>query len=72
MNAQIYTKGGCTYCDKAKDLLEDMDIVYQEFPIEMYKNVYLGDPEAKCSSPQIFLDGEHIGGYDDLRTHLLG
>lgn len=72
MNAQVYTKSGCIYCDKAKDLLEDMDIPYMEFPIETYKTVYLDDPEAKASSPQIFLDGQHIGGYDDLRTHLLG
>lgn len=62
----LYTKPGCVYCDRAKDLLEDMDKAYLELPIEEYKVNYLGSVDAKCTAPQIFLDGEHVGGYSDL------
>lgn len=72
MNAVIYTKPGCIYCDKAKDLLEDMDIPYFENPIEDYKYIYLGSTEAHATSPQIFLDGKHVGGYTELSQQLLG
>lgn len=72
MNAIIYTKPGCIYCDKAKDLLDDMDIPFTEQPIVDYKYLYLGSAEAHCTAPQIFLDGEHVGGYTELSSRLLG
>lgn len=69
MNAVIYTKGGCNFCDRAKDLLEDMNIVYMELPIRTYKEVYLQDAEAYATSPKVFLDGQLIGGYTELAAY---
>jgi len=72
MNAVIYTKGNCVYCDRAKDLLEDMDIVSTKLPISEYKLQYLGDENASATAPQVFLDGRHVGGYTDLSAELTG
>lgn len=68
MNTIIYTKPGCVYCDRAKDLLEDMDIPYLEAPLEQYKEQYAVD---HCTAPQIFLDGKHVGGYTELYARLV-
>lgn len=70
MQAVVYTKDGCVYCDRAKELLEDMDINYTEAHISEYKLTYLGSAEAACTSPQIFLDDVHVGGYSDLLARL--
>lgn len=64
--AIIYTKPSCIYCDRAKDLLEDMDIPYTEFPLPQYRETYSIPDEKRVTAPQIFLDGTHVGGYDDL------
>ena len=50
----IKTRSDCKYCKDAKDFLTGMEIQYtEEF-----------QPEGKV--PQIFVDGKHIGGYDEL------
>lgn len=66
---EIYTKTGCPYCARAKALLDSKDVRYDEREIS-------GDPEARqemlgrangrTTVPQVFIDGAHIGGSDDL------
>ena len=64
----MYTKPTCPYCVRAKGLLNELNIPFTEIQIQ-------NDPAlreemiAKANHhtvPQIFLDGEHIGGCDDL------
>lgn len=66
----IYYKPTCPYCQRALELLESKK------DLELTKIDISGD-EAKCEEmiaqaggrttvPQIFLNGEHIGGCDDL------
>lgn len=67
----IYTKPGCGYCHAAKDLLERKGVDFTEI-------VASSDPEKKremiqrsggrMTFPQIFIDGRHIGGSDDLHA----
>ena len=68
----IYSKPNCSYCLQAKQLLE-----MEQLPFE-YKNLgthYSLDelmtlaPNAK-SFPQVFKDGNRIGGFSDLVEHL--
>jgi glutaredoxin 3 len=74
MNAVIWSSVGCVWCDKAKALLETKNISYEEKMIGSgYKKEDLLEavPGAR-SVPQIFLDGEYIGGFDQLAIRLRG
>lgn len=68
---EIYTKATCPYCQRAKRLLDGKGVDYAETDI-------LRTPDArpamieraggKSTVPQIFIDGKHVGGSDDLAT----
>jgi glutaredoxin 3 len=65
----IYTTGYCPYCVKAKRLLDQKDVSYQEINVE--NNLELREELVKKSGgrktvPQIFINDQHIGGCDDL------
>ncbi len=66
---EIYTKFGCPYCTRAKRLLGEKGAAFEEYDIT------LGGPQrgemiqragGRTTVPQIFIDGRHIGGSDDL------
>jgi alkyl hydroperoxide reductase subunit F len=68
---EIYTKQWCPYCLKAKALLRAKAIAYDEVDVtadEARQNEMV-ERSGMRSVPQIFLDGEQVGGYDDL-AHL--
>jgi glutaredoxin len=72
MKALIWTRDNCTYCVQAKNLMNQHGIEYQEFKIgEGYTKEDLLEvvPHAK-TLPQIFLDGEYVGGFQELKTRL--
>lgn len=67
----LFTKKGCPHCQRAKDLLQSQGLNYEE--IELGKSITLKSLTAvsgKSSTPQIFIDGQHIGGADELETYL--
>ena len=71
MKALIYTKQNCSYCVKAKNLLNIKQVEFTE--VEIGKDMLREDfismfPEQK-SVPLIFIDDNRIGGYDDLRKY---
>lgn len=64
----VYSKESCPYCTWAKQLLAAKNINYQEIRIDL-------DPDQRAvmerlsgrrTVPQIFINGQPIGGYDDL------
>ncbi len=66
---EIYTKMGCPYCSRAKRLLEEKGVDYQEFDIIMggpKRTEMLERSNGRTTVPQIFIDGHHVGGSDDL------
>jgi alkyl hydroperoxide reductase subunit F len=67
-NIQIYSKDWCPYCAKAKSLLESKDVPYDVVDITNDENAEaeMVERSSRRSVPQIFIDGESIGGYDDL------
>lgn len=72
MKAIIYSKRDCTYCDQAKSLLELNDYEIEERKIgDGYTREELLEavPTAR-SVPQIFIDDQYIGGYNELKKHL--
>ena len=66
---EVYTTNYCPYCVKAKALLDRKGAKYSEIDVT-------GDDEARIklveksggmkTVPQIFIDGKHIGGCDDM------
>ena len=66
---EIYVREGCKYCARARQLLMARGALFHEKDItfaddlrhEMYRR------SGQETTPQIFIGGEHIGGYDDLR-----
>lgn len=64
----IYTTQVCPYCVRAKMLLDRKGVSYNEIrvdqdPIERQKMEQLS---GRRTVPQIFINGQHIGGCDDL------
>lgn len=70
----VYTKDNCPYCIKAKALLKGYGLEYQEIVIgkDISREEFLDTYPNARTVPQIVLDGEHIGGYDDLAKRLAG
>jgi glutaredoxin 3 len=68
-SVEIYTWSTCPFCIRAKALLTKKGVDFTEYCID-------GDEEARfamskkaagrTSVPQIFIDGQHIGGCDDI------
>ena len=67
----VWTKSRCPACVNAKRLLDSKKIKYQEKKLgsspSMQKAFAIATKGAK-SIPQIFINGEHIGGFDDLQN----
>ena len=66
---EIYTKFLCPYCSRAKKLLGQKGVDYQEYDITMggeKRAEMLQRANGRHTVPQIFIDGAHVGGSDDL------
>ena len=70
MNIVLYTKPNCPWCVKAKELMNKLNLKYDEKILEQdYTRDYLRllVPEnLPLTVPQIFVDGKRIGGYEDF------
>lgn len=64
----IYTTQGCPYCADAKELLNKKGVKYEEIQVDKDPNklAEMIKLSQKRSVPQIFIDQESIGGFDNL------
>ncbi len=67
-NIEMYTKPWCPYCSRAKYLLDQKGVEYNEIDVTLDPRL---ENEMKVRSqrktvPQIFINDVHIGGSDDL------
>ncbi len=69
MKVEIYTKDNCVWCTRAKNLMNDFNISYLEHDLsdederkEFYKEV----GENVSTVPQVYINGNRIGGYKEL------
>jgi glutaredoxin 3 len=74
MNAVMWSSVGCVWCEKAKTLFENLNIPYEEKLIggDYTKEDLLEAIPGARSVPQIFLDGEYVGGFDEMAIRLRG
>jgi glutaredoxin 3 len=72
---RMYTTKICPYCIRAKMLLRDRGIAYEEIDVsgDWEKRTWLVQTTGRRTVPQIFIGDEPIGGFDELRAlHLSG
>ena len=66
---EIYLKTGCPYCLRARQLLDSKGVAHEDFVVDMggpKKQEMVQRAGGRTTVPQIFIDGRHIGGCDDL------
>ncbi len=65
---EIYTQPFCPYCARALKLLESKAVPFKEIdaPGGSPARAESRTRSGRTSVPQIFIDGRHIGGCDDL------
>lgn len=65
---EIYTQDFCPYCGRAKSLLAQKGAEFNEIyaPGGSKERAESESRSGRTSVPQIFIDGTHIGGCDDL------
>jgi glutaredoxin 3 len=68
-HVEIYTQDWCGYCARAKQLLDRKGVIYHEINAP-YGSTARAEARIRAggrtSVPQIFIDGRHIGGCDEL------
>ena len=68
MTIEIYTTPTCPFCHAAKDLLRDKSAVFEEIVVvdAGMRAALSARVDGRTRVPQIFINGTHIGGCDDL------
>jgi glutaredoxin-like protein len=67
----LFTREGCGHCVRAKGLLNDAGIEFEELLLNRdYTDQTLRAVSSRITYPQVFIDGKHIGGADDLAEWL--
>lgn len=67
----IFTRKGCEYCARARGMLSDLGMDYEELVLNRdYTEASLRAVAGRSSVPQVFIDGVHVGGSDELEAYL--
>jgi len=71
LDVTIFTREGCPFCAQAHGLLREAGIQFEELVLNRdYSDRTLRAVAAATTYPQVFINGEHVGGADDLATWL--
>ena len=71
LDVTVFTREGCPYCVRAKGMLHDAGIQFDELVLTRdYSEVTLRAVAGASMVPQVFINGEHIGGSDELELRL--
>ena len=66
---EIYTKMTCGFCTRAKRLLVMKKVQFEEYSVDFggsKRNEMVERAGGRMTVPQIFINGRHVGGCDDL------
>jgi glutaredoxin 3 len=66
---EMYTKSTCPYCMRAKSLLQQKGVELHEIGVDFggeQRQEMIRRASGRMTVPQIFIDGQHVGGCDDL------
>lgn len=64
----VYSKAHCPYCDRAKQLLTQKQVRFDEIAIDQdaEQAAKMVELTGRKTVPQIIINGEPVGGFDDL------
>lgn len=68
---EIYTSMFCGYCARAKALLSRKGVAYVEHDVDgdgSLREAMTKRAGGRTSVPQVFIDGQHVGGCDDIHA----
>lgn len=68
---EIYTTGWCPFCRRALALLDDKAVTYTNIDVEEgrgRKRAMSLRSGGKTTVPQVFINDQHIGGYEELQA----
>ncbi|MEM7410097.1 MAG: glutaredoxin 3 [Myxococcota bacterium] len=66
---QVYATSWCPYCNRAKALLESKGVTWDEVDLDEEpgrRQEMIERTGGRTSVPQIWIDGDHVGGCDEL------
>ncbi len=66
---EVYSSLWCPFCSRAKALLNRKGVAYEEIDVDRDPNLrqqMMQRAGGRRTVPQIFIDGRHVGGSDDL------
>jgi len=70
-DVSLFTKPGCSHCARARRLLDDAGVPYEEIALGSgITKKSLRAVTGRDTTPQVFVGGEHIGGADELEAWL--
>ena len=71
LDVTIFTRKGCEYCVRAKGMLNDAGMQYEELVLNRdYTEATIRAVSGMSTVPQVFINGDHIGGSEDLEQYL--
>lgn len=64
----MYSSANCSYCVRAKMLLDQKKVPYEEIRVDLSpeQREVMIERSGRRTVPQIFIDDRHIGGFDDI------
>lgn len=66
---EVYTQMGCGYCARALRLLQSKNVAFKQIDVSLSSDLRVEMAKrsgGRNTSPQIFVDGEHIGDSDEI------
>jgi glutaredoxin-like protein len=71
LEVSVFTRAGCPFCTRAKGMLHDAGIRFEELVLNRdYTEASLRAVSGRATVPQVFINGVHIGGTEDLERYL--
>lgn len=71
LDVSVLTREGCPFCARAKGMLHDSGIAFDELVLNRdFSEVTLRAVAGVSMVPQVFINGEHVGGSDELERYL--
>jgi len=71
LDVVVLSRNGCEYCARAKELLHDTGIDFEELILNRdYTEATIRAVSGNSTVPQVFINGNHIGGSEDLEQYL--
>ncbi len=68
----MYTTGVCPFCIRAKQLFDDIGVLYEEIRVDQNTEIRVEmiQRSGRRTVPQLFIGDRHVGGCDDAQSAL--